>query len=370
MDATNDLEMGAGRVGQTVGRRYRLLRLLGVGGMGAVYEAEQTSLGKRVALKMLHRHCEHDRDVVRRFQQEARAAARLDHPNIVEVYDLDLDLDGAPFLVMELLRGQTLASVLTREGTLSIAAAVRIALAVADALAAAHGAGIVHRDLKPENVFLATGRARELRVKVLDFGISKVRSNVHVDHRLTRTGMALGTPAYMSPEQAQASEHVDARADVWGLGVLLYEALAGCPPFRAGTPVAQMISVITDEAPPLGLLRPDVPAELEHIVHECLRKSPDERIPSMRALAAALAPFAEERSGAPHVGRRGPQGRSASPRAPSAPTVELSSARAAEPPIEPHPEASEVRARADHPHRGAPVDPALFDDTPRDSDTA
>jgi tRNA A-37 threonylcarbamoyl transferase component Bud32 len=291
---TTELAAIAGRLGTWVAGRYRLVGVLGSGGTGAVYEAEQTSLGKRVAVKMLHPESARSRELVLRFQREARAATAIGHEHIVDVSELGVDESGAPFMVMELLRGRTLADVLAAEGALSVARALKIAIAICDALAAAHAKNVVHRDLKPENVFLARRSRDPEFVKVLDFGISKMLARDVAPLDLTRVGFALGTPAYMSPEQARGSREVDARSDVWALGVMLYEMLAGQRPFVGDSSATELVAVVSAHPTALRSLRQDVPPALERIIEHCLEKEYDARMPSMDALGAALATIAEQ----------------------------------------------------------------------------
>jgi serine/threonine-protein kinase len=205
--------------GETFGR-YRIVRKLGAGGMGSVYEAEHQELGRRVALKMLHRDLTHTPEVVARFLREARATAKVRHPHVVDVQDVGSE-GGAPFLVMEYLDGEDLASLLVREGRLAVERATDLLLPVLAGVDAAHQAGIVHRDLKPENIFLLRAPGGELHPKVLDFGIAKVLDPAG-SLTLTRTASLLGTPYYMSPEQARGARDVDGRTDQYALGVILY----------------------------------------------------------------------------------------------------------------------------------------------------
>ena len=273
--------------GTLLAGRYRVGRLLGRGGMGAVYLAEHLELRKSVALKVLLPELASVPDVVHRFLQEARAAASLRHPGIVDVIDLGQDGDTA-FLVMELLDGEELADRIARDPPLTFREVARIGWLVCDAVAAAHERGIVHRDLKPANVFLVRDK-EGLRIKVLDFGIAKVASTERP--LLTQTGQVIGTPQYMSPEQLRDSASVDARTDVYAIGAILFEMLARRPPFLADSYPALVLAVCGEELPDLRRYRPDVPPALEAIVRAALEKTTEARTQSAVLLGAALRPF-------------------------------------------------------------------------------
>lgn len=273
--------------------RYRVLRKLGEGGMGAVYEAENVLLERRVAIKCLLPKLSTDPELVARFVREAQAATRIQHPHIVQVLDLDALPDGTRFMVLELLDGHDLDSELQRLGSIALPRMVSIALQVCDALAAAHQAGVVHRDLKPANVFLVNREERDDFVKIVDFGIARL-----VEHdgptSLTRTGTLLGTPYYMAPEQVTGQKDIDHRADVYALGVMIYECLTGQPPFE-GAGFGQLIVQITQEpAPALRVTRPDCPEALDALVAQMLSKARDDRPASLSAVAAALRSIAGE----------------------------------------------------------------------------
>ncbi len=284
--------------------RYRLLRPIGRGGMGEVWEAVHEGIGRRVAVKILHRQYAEHAEVVARFHREARTASLVGDPRIVDVLDMGQLDDGAPYLVMELLAGETLAARLDREGTLPTSEAVPIAMELARALGAAHGKGVVHRDLKPDNVFLpSTPRVigDAVAVKVLDFGVAKVRaaSGTASDlGALTEAGAAVGTPAYMSPEQASGLPDVDARTDVWSLGVLLYRMLAGVPPFRGQSYALVMVAILSEPAPPLTRWRRGLPEGLVEAVERMLVKEREGRLGTMTEVVARLAPFARWADGA------------------------------------------------------------------------
>lgn len=262
--------------------------------MGRVYRVRHRALGKLFALKVMRDELASDRIVAARFVQEARAMAALDHPNIVAITDFG-ELDGGvPYFVMELLEGESLASLLRREGAIDARRALGIVRQIASALTVAHAAGIVHRDLKPDNVHVGPGDS----VKILDFGIAKVLGS----SRLTRTGMIFGTPHYLSPEQASGGP-VDHRADLYSLGVLLYELLAGRVPFEADSFMGVLTQhLYTEPVPPSRLRSSDETlGALEPIVLRCLQKSPDARFPSAAELIAALdAIDREDLSTAPH----------------------------------------------------------------------
>ncbi|MBI5516022.1 MAG: serine/threonine protein kinase [Deltaproteobacteria bacterium] len=268
------------------------MRKLGAGGMGAVYEAEHLELGKRVALKTLHKELTSTAEVVARFVREGKATARVRHPHVVDVQDVGSEA-GVPFLVMEYLEGEDLASMLSREGRLSVSRAVDLLLPVLAGVDAAHQAGIVHRDLKPENIFLVRGPNGDPHPKVLDFGIAKVMDPVG-NLTLTRTASLLGTPYYMSPEQARGSRDVDARTDQYALGVILFQALVRRRPHQGDSLLALIHQITTTDAPAPSTVRPDLPPELDAVVLRTLSRDASARFPSVLALGASLLPFASE----------------------------------------------------------------------------
>jgi serine/threonine protein kinase len=279
------------RIGIVVGGKYRIVKTLGVGGMGSVYEAEHELIGKRVALKCLHPEYSRDRDLVERFKREARAATAIGNEHIVDVTDMGDLPDGAPFLVMEMLKGQALADLMDKEGVLPIGRSVKIVRQICFALAAAHEKGIVHRDMKPENVFLATRSESGDFVKVLDFGISKMHEHGKTDRGLTRTGIAMGTPSYMSPEQAQGAKDVDLRTDIWAVGVMLYEMLTLRRPFEADSYPMMLMAIVGRDPEPVRVHRKDVPEALERAILKTLVKPVGLRTQTMRELADDLLPF-------------------------------------------------------------------------------
>ncbi len=262
------------RVGQLLGERFRILRPLGEGGMGVVYEAEQLGLERRVALKVMHPHIASAPGFTERFQREAQVLARLRHPGSVEVYDHGLDA-GMLYLAMELVYGETVDSVMQREGVLPVTRAVGLAVQVLEVLEAAHALGIVHRDLKPANLFLET-HGRSERVKVLDFGLATLSGGEEA--RLTQQGMAVGTPGFMSPEQMRGLP-LDGRSDLYALGCVLYELLAGAPPFPVMPSVEVSAAHLYKPIPPLREARPDLAfsERLEAAVMRALEKLPERR---------------------------------------------------------------------------------------------
>ena len=274
-----------------VSDRYRILSILGTGGMGGVYAAEHLLIGKKVALKCLHREYSRDGDIVARFKREARAATLIGNEHIIDVTDMGDLPDGAPFLVMEHLAGKPLAA-LCDDGAVGIKRTVHICRQIANALSAAHDKGIVHRDMKPENVFLIERNGDPDFVKVLDFGISKMHSS-GVDKGLTRTGMAMGTPTYMSPEQAQGSKLVDHRTDIWALGVMLYELLAARRPFDADSYPMLLMSIVATDPDPVAMYRKDLPPALADLIMKCLEKDLEKRVQTMRDLELGLSAFAD-----------------------------------------------------------------------------
>ena len=275
-------------IGQMVGGRYVLLRRIGKGGMGVVYEADHTGLGKRVAVKLLLDKYTDDPEVVARFQREARTASSIGHDHIVEVTDAGMHDDGRSYIVMELLEGASLAEVLEASGPMAAARAVHIVHQVLRGLGAAHAKGIVHRDMKPENVFLVAKGDRVDYVKIMDFGISKFLMSTESKVRLTATGAVIGTPVYMAPEQAMALGEVDARVDLYAVGVMLYEMLAGHPPFQAPSYIALVTQHLNLPPPPLGAERPDLPRRLVAAVHHALEKDPAHRFQSAAEMAAGI----------------------------------------------------------------------------------
>ena len=269
--------------------RYRLAKVLGEGGMGQVWLARNETLEIDVAVKLIRREVATP-ELAQRLLQEARAAARIGHPSIVRVFDFGETDYKDPFIVMEVLSGEALREALDRKGRLSAVNAVRMLLPVASALAAAHAKQIVHRDLKPENIVLTEDALGAILPKVVDFGIAKLREEDH-GGRLTKVGVALGSPDYMSPEQARGKTDIDERSDVWALAVVLYECIAGAPPFSGPNYNALLSSIIED--PPRPLTEADErDEELWRIIEKGLAKSREERWPNMQAFGRALAEWA------------------------------------------------------------------------------
>jgi eukaryotic-like serine/threonine-protein kinase len=281
---------------------YVLEHRLGQGGMAAVFAGRHRALGKRVAIKMLLPHNAARAEIARRFVREGEAAARLDHPHVVGVSDVGTDARGAPFLVMEYLDGEDLGALLKRRGRLDVEQTADLLIPVLSAVAAAHDAGIVHRDLKPQNIFLARER-NEVVPKVLDFGISKLLDGDNLD--LTGTGAILGTPYYISPEQAQGVRKLDARTDQFSLGVIMYECVTGKRPFDGSSLYSVIANIVSvPHAPPRKLVHPLEP-RFEAIVNRALAKDPGARFADARAFGRALLPFASFRvrlSHAPEFG--------------------------------------------------------------------
>jgi serine/threonine-protein kinase len=276
-------------IGERYGN-YRAIALLGEGGMGAVFLAEHPEIGRRVAVKVLRSEMDHDPQLLTRFLNEARAANAIRHPNIIEVLDSGTTERGASYLVMELLEGESLSSRIHRLVRFGEMGAAEIVLQTALGLGAAHAKGIVHRDLKPDNLFLIpepTDPSRE-RVKILDFGIAKLH-RLGGDSLKTRTGTLMGTPVYMSPEQCLGTKEVDHRSDVYSLGIILYEMLAGRPPFLSEG-FGELLSMHLQEQPPaLSSLVQAITPEMEAVVQRMLAKKADERFQSMAEVRMAVA---------------------------------------------------------------------------------
>ncbi len=262
-------------------------RLLGRGGMGAVFAAREPRLDRRVALKVLLPQGHESQEALARFEREARAAAALQSDHVARVYGVGHAADGSPYIAMELLDGEDLAAVLARRGPLPAGDVLALMLQATEALVEAHGRGIVHRDLKPANLFLARRPTGATTLKVLDFGISKAQAGAGAP--LTATQAFLGTPLYMSPEQVRDVRAVDARTDLWALGVVMYELLTGKPPFLADTLPDVMDRILHASVAPLCPARPEVPRALEAVVLRCLEKDPARRFTSAQELAEALA---------------------------------------------------------------------------------
>lgn len=281
-------------VGTLVGGKYRIKRLLGTGGMGAVYKAENTTIGRTVAVKVLHPHLADDGVTLARFQREARVAAGVDHPHVVSVLDLGVGDDGAPFLVMEYVRGKNLAEIVHARGPLEPKRACHVLGQILAGLEAVHAHGVVHRDLKPENVLLTVESGREDFVKILDFGIAAFVENAAraPGVELTPIGRAMTTPYYASPEQLSgATMGRDARVDIYAAGVLLYELLAGTRPFVDKNLADLCHAIVNDPPPPLRAFCKDVPPGLELVVLRALAKDPNARFATAREMLEALVPF-------------------------------------------------------------------------------
>jgi serine/threonine-protein kinase len=258
--------------------------------MGAVYLAEHPAIGRRVAVKVLHPNYTRDPQLLGRFLNEARAANAIRHPNIIEILDSGVIADGTPFLVMELLEGESLGTRLRREGALPIATALELAYQTASALGAAHAKGIVHRDLKPDNLFLVADphEPDRQRIKVLDFGIAKLQQGSSSDSVKTRTGTLMGTPIYMSPEQCRGTKAIDHRSDIYSLAVILYEMLVGHPPF-VSEGFGELVNMHLNMAPqPMRDERPEIPTAVDALVLKMLAKNPDERYRDMGEVQTAL----------------------------------------------------------------------------------
>jgi serine/threonine-protein kinase len=275
-------------LGDVVAGKYRIDHVLGSGGMGIVVAARHLELDQPVAIKFLLPSATKNADVVQRFSREARAAVKIQSEHVARVLDVGVLEAGVPYMVMEYLEGFDLAHRLAQERRLPLPEITRYLLQACEALAEAHAAGVVHRDLKPANLFLATRADRTSIVKLLDFGISKAAVG---SAGITSTQAVMGSPVYMSPEQLVSAKHVDHRSDIWSLGVVLYEALAGAPPFNAESMPQIVTRILHTPAPRLAESRPDLPPALDAIVARCLEKDPSSRFRDVAELTYALAPF-------------------------------------------------------------------------------
>jgi serine/threonine-protein kinase len=304
MSTDNSAKIDLDRSGIKPGDRlgpYRVLRPIGSGGMGSVFEAIHDDLQKRCAIKVLNDEYSSNQKVVRRFLNEARAVGRIRHENIVDVYDFGRSPDKRYYFVMELLEGNSLADELKQVGKLPIERACHIAGQVARALAASHAAGIVHRDLKPQNLMLIRRAQVEDFVKVLDFGVAKVLTKSELDQ--TESGLVIGTTRYMAPEQCRGGKEVDHRCDVYGLGLIFYHMVAGKLPFDADNPGDLMVQHLTKAPPPLTDHVKDLPDALEKMVMRALEKNPADRFQDMDELGDVLVPFGGPPRGAAPVAR-------------------------------------------------------------------
>jgi serine/threonine protein kinase len=281
---------GSGRLVGELVNNYRIVSILGEGGMGSVYLAEHSFMGRKAAIKVLRQEFAKDERLVERFMNEARAANAIRHPNIIDIIDVGRLSAGIPYLMMEFLDGENLTRRIARYGRMAVGDAADVGGQTASALAAAHGAGIIHRDLKPDNLYLVTDDTQPLaHVKVLDFGIAKLRGELSGSGAKTQTGSVMGTPPYMSPEQCRGnSDRVDHRSDIYSLGIILYEMLSGAPPFVAEGWGEVALMHIGQPPPPLRSRNAEVQVELEAVIFKALAKEPSKRWTSMSEFGAAL----------------------------------------------------------------------------------
>jgi eukaryotic-like serine/threonine-protein kinase len=302
--------------------KYRIERKLGQGGMGAVFAAHHELLHQRVAIKVLSTDVVAEGEVVTRFLNEARAAARIVSEHVARVTDVATLDNGVPYMVLELLEGDDLSKVLETRGALPVALAVDWVLQACAGVAKAHALGVVHRDLKPSNLFLARREDGTSVIKVLDFGISKSTNPALVpSSTLTATGSMIGSPCYMAPEQVRNAKHVDGRTDIWAIGVILHELLTTNRPFGGETLGELLVAIVEQQPPPISATRRDVPPGLERVVARCLRRAPAERFASIAELAQALEPYSS-RAGGPSAG---PMFETAVASLPAAPTFDSGS---------------------------------------------
>ena len=297
--ATEHGHLAAGvHPGQILLGKYRIERVLGVGGMGVVVAATHVTLEERVAIKFLLPDALKNQEAVARFLREARAAVRIKSEHVARVTDVGTLETGAPYMIMEYLDGGDLGTIAKARGALPIETAVEYVLQACEALAEAHGMGIVHRDLKPSNLFVATRADGTPSVKVLDFGISKITGMgaSGADLGMTKTTTIMGSPLYMSPEQMASSRDVDARTDIWALGAILFELLTGRVPFQADTITQLCAMILQQRAEPLRNFRPDAPEGLQMVIQRCLEKDRNQRFSNVADFAHALAPFAPRRA--------------------------------------------------------------------------
>jgi serine/threonine-protein kinase len=286
------------KVGDIVNGKYLIEAVIGEGGVGIVIRAQNLELDERVALKFLRPEMLPHKEIVARFAREAKAASSIRSEYVAMVFDVGMMGNGTPYLVMEHLDGKDLSTVLQERGRLGPREAAEYAMQVCEALAVAHAKGVIHRDIKPDNLFVTTRSGMNL-IKVLDFGISKTAltgSMFGSDLPVVKTVSLMGTPLYMSPEQVRSSQTVDERTDIWALGMVLYEALAGCSPFRATSITELCAEILEKPIPSITLQRNDLPPGLVHVLEKCLQKDPEHRYQNVAQLAMALMPYAPRRA--------------------------------------------------------------------------
>ena len=329
-------------MGKVVARKFRIEKLLGVGGMGKVYKARQLSLDKAVVVKVLHDQFREDPQLVQRFQREAKAASRLNHPNSIQIIDFGQDEGGVVFMAMEFLQGQDLFSLLKKEGALPAERICRIMVQVCSALAEAHEQNVIHRDLKPENIMVEDRRGQRDFVKVLDFGIAKIQDPDGAQ-ALTQAGMVCGTPEYMSPEQARGLQ-LDARSDIYALGVVMYQLAVGELPFQADTPIGIVTKHILEKPVAPRQKRADVDATLETIILKAMEKEAARRFNTVAEMAEQLEVLGRQLSSVRGGNFNEP---SQSQPLPSSPVAVA--------PHEPAPPASHTRVAQPTPTRTAPT---------------
>jgi len=283
----------ASLIGQVLADRYHVVKKLGEGGMGQVYLAEHVKMGRRSAIKVMNPSMTHDADAVARFNREAANASRITHPHVCAVYDFGETPDGMIYLAMEFIEGEPLTEILERDGALPVPRAVTIFRQTADALQAAHDLGIVHRDLKPDNIMITRGRDGGDFVKVVDFGIAKAIGGDETGQKVTKTGLVVGTPEFMSPEQL-SGDKLDGRSDLYSLALVFFRMLTGRLPFQADTVQETMIKRLTDEPAQLVQARPDLsfPTGLQEVLDQALARTPAQRYQSVAKFAADVVSVA------------------------------------------------------------------------------
>jgi serine/threonine-protein kinase len=298
LSQAQDEDAGLPKPGDLIAGKFRIERMIGRGGMGAVFSAQHEMLGQRVAIKMLLASVASNREVVARFLNEARLAARIEGEHVARVTDVGTLDDGRPYMIIEYLEGSDLGQVLEAGGPLPVREAVDYVLQALEALAQAHAQGMVHRDFKPSNLFLARRSDGTTLVKVLDFGIAKAAQPLALEanQSLTKSNSMLGSPQYMAPEQLRNAKNVDAQTDIWAVGLTLYELLSGAPPFAGATFGELFVAIIEQSPRPLGEVRADVDSDLEAIVARCLQREPKERFATVAELAQALSRHGSSRA--------------------------------------------------------------------------